>query len=156
MHSKDCQNFISLKSLYELLFQSIPSVFQIALLFQVSSQKSHLSRNFLWHPKLDKSLSFRLEYPSSSYFYWKSSIYLCWLIYLFISAISLWMLLHFQSCLYLNHRDLINFLAIGVCDQSCPTLCNPMDNSPPGSSVHGIFQARILKWVAISSSRGSS
>ena len=36
------------------------------------------------------------------------------------------------------------------------TLCNPMDCSPPGSSVHGIIQARILKWVAISFSRGSS
>ena len=34
--------------------------------------------------------------------------------------------------------------------QSCPTLCNPMDSSPPGSSVHGILQARILEWVAIS------
>ena len=40
--------------------------------------------------------------------------------------------------------------------QSCPTLCDPMDSSPPGSSVHGIFQARILGWVAISFSRGSS
>ena len=40
--------------------------------------------------------------------------------------------------------------------QSCPTLCNPMDCGPPGSSVHGILQARILEWVAISSSRGSS
>ena len=40
--------------------------------------------------------------------------------------------------------------------QSCPTLCDPMDGSLPGSSVHGIFQARILEWVAISSSRGSS
>ena len=40
--------------------------------------------------------------------------------------------------------------------QSCPTLCDPMDCSPPGSSVHGIFQARILEWVAITSSRGSS
>ena len=39
--------------------------------------------------------------------------------------------------------------------QSCLTLCDPMDCSTPGSSVHGIFQARILKWVAISSSRGS-
>ena len=42
------------------------------------------------------------------------------------------------------------------CVQSCPTLCNPMDYSPPGSLVHGISQARILKWVAISLSRGSS
>ena len=43
-----------------------------------------------------------------------------------------------------------------VCAQSCPTLCDPVDCSPPGSSVHGISQARILEWVAISSSRGSS
>ena len=40
--------------------------------------------------------------------------------------------------------------------QSCPTLCDPMDCSPPGFSVHGISQARILEWVAISFSRGSS
>ena len=38
--------------------------------------------------------------------------------------------------------------------QSCPTLCNPMDYSSPGSSVYGISQARILEWVAISFSRG--
>ena len=38
-----------------------------------------------------------------------------------------------------------------VCDQSCLTLCGPMDCSLPGSSVHGIFQARILEWVAIPS-----
>ena len=40
--------------------------------------------------------------------------------------------------------------------QSCPTLCNPMDCSPPGSSVHGLLQARILEWIAIHFSRGSS
>ena len=40
--------------------------------------------------------------------------------------------------------------------QACLTLCNPMHCSPPGSSVHGIFQARILEWVAISFSRESS
>ena len=40
--------------------------------------------------------------------------------------------------------------------QSCPTLCDPGDCSLPGSSVHGILQARILEWVAISFSRGSS
>ena len=40
--------------------------------------------------------------------------------------------------------------------QLCPTLCDPMDCSLPGSSVHGILQARILKWVAISFSRGQS
>ena len=40
--------------------------------------------------------------------------------------------------------------------QSCPALCDPMDCSLPGSSVHGISQARLLEWVAISFSRGSS
>ena len=40
--------------------------------------------------------------------------------------------------------------------QSCPTLCDPMDCSLPGSSLHGILQARVLEWVAISFSGGSS
>ena len=40
--------------------------------------------------------------------------------------------------------------------QSCLTLCDPRDCSPPGSSVHGIVQARILEWVAMPSSRESS
>ena len=39
--------------------------------------------------------------------------------------------------------------------QSCPVLCDPVDYSSPGSSVHGILQARILNWVAMLSSRGS-
>ena len=40
--------------------------------------------------------------------------------------------------------------------QLCPTLCDPMDCSLPGISVHGVFQARVLEWVAIAFSRGSS
>jgi len=40
-----------------------------------------------------------------------------------------------------------------VVAQSCPTLCNPMDCSPPGFSVPGILQARILEWIAIPFSR---
>ena len=45
-----------------------------------------------------------------------------------------------------------------VCEvtQSCPTFCDPVDCSPPGSSFHEILQTRILEWVAISFSRGSS
>ena len=43
-----------------------------------------------------------------------------------------------------------------LCAESCLTLCNPMDCSPPGSFVHGIFQAKILERVAVSFSRGSS
>ena len=45
---------------------------------------------------------------------------------------------------------------LGLVAQSCPTLCDPTDCSPPGSSVHGILQARILEWVAFPSSGGSS
>ena len=40
--------------------------------------------------------------------------------------------------------------------QSCPILCHAMEHSPPGSSVHGILQARIMEWVATTSSRGSN
>ena len=49
-----------------------------------------------------------------------------------------------------------NSVRVKVKSLSCLTLCNPMDCSPPGSFIHGIFQARILKWVAISFPRRSS
>ena len=45
---------------------------------------------------------------------------------------------------------------VAAASQQCPTLCHPMNNSLPGSSVHGILLARILEWGAISYSRGSS
>ena len=44
----------------------------------------------------------------------------------------------------------------GLVSKSCPTLCEPTGCSPPGSSVHGFLQARILEWVDLSSSKGSS
>ena len=44
----------------------------------------------------------------------------------------------------------------GVVTQSCPTLCDPMDYSLPGSSVHGIFQARVLEWGAITFSKAEA
>ena len=50
----------------------------------------------------------------------------------------------------------VSFQRCGLVTKSCLTLVTPMDCSPPGSCVHGIFQARILEWVAISFSRGSS
>ena len=50
----------------------------------------------------------------------------------------------------------IIFKVGGLVCVSCPTLCDPMDCSPPGSSVHGIFHARIVEQVATSYSRGSS
>ena len=51
---------------------------------------------------------------------------------------------------------LLSTLGESLVAQSCLTLCDPMDCSLPGSSNHGIFQARVLKWVAISFSRESS
>ena len=55
------------------------------------------------------------------------------------------------------HTQLVFKLPMGVCSvaKSCPALCDPMDCSPPGSSVHGVSQARIPETVAISSSMGS-
>ena len=59
---------------------------------------------------------------------------------------------------FLVNIDSLCLLCVCVCVctlKSCPTLCNPMDCSLPDSSVYGIFQARILKWVDMPSSRGS-
>ena len=53
-----------------------------------------------------------------------------------------------------NSEDLYTYMCSVA--QLCLTLCGPMDCSLPGSSAHGIFQARILEWVAVSFSRGSS
>ena len=58
--------------------------------------------------------------------------------------------------LYLNIYNIVYKDMRVLVTQSYPTLCNPMDCSPPGSSVHGISRAGILEWVAISSSGGSS
>ena len=70
------------------------------------------------------------------------------------------------ECLYRIVASVKIMLCVCVCvcecerkrarAQSCPTLYDPMDCSPPESSVYGIFQARIPEWVAISFSRGSS
>ena len=73
-------------------------------------------------------------------------------------------LLHCRKILYqLSHKGSLEEMCtkiytvvVCVCSGTilCPTLCNPMDYSPPGSSIHGIFQARILEWVAIPFSKG--
>ena len=51
---------------------------------------------------------------------------------------------------------IIHLLAVAKSLQLCPTLCDPIYGSPPGSSIPGILQARILEWVAFPFSRGSS
>ena len=65
-------------------------------------------------------------------------------------------LLHWQvDSLPLSHQESLSKLYTKLL-QPCPTLCDPMGCSSPGSSVHGICQARVLEWVVISSTRGSS
>ena len=70
--------------------------------------------------------------------------------YIVVGRVTQW---GFFLSLYLN---LVYLQGGGGVAQSCPTLCNPMDHSPPGSSIHGLFQPRVLEWAAISFSRGSS
>ena len=54
------------------------------------------------------------------------------------------------------HEIMLEVVVAVKVAQSFPTLCDPMDYNPPGNSVHGIFQTRILKWVAMPFSRGAS
>ena len=55
-----------------------------------------------------------------------------------------------------SHMPQLRLCMCVLVTQSCPTLCNPMDHSLPGSSVHGILQARRLQWVVMPFSSGSS
>ena len=63
-----------------------------------------------------------------------------------------------KRCLLLGRKVMTKLVCMSVCEvaQSCPALCDPMDCGLPGSTLHGILQARVLEWVAISFSRGSS
>ena len=64
--------------------------------------------------------------------------------------------------MYDLHKEKLTLFSVECCDvlcliaQSYPTLCNPMDCSPSGFSVHGFLQGRILEWIAMPSSRASS
>ena len=82
------------------------------------------------------------------------------------SSFLTWILLHASTIFYLSVSLVINtklpptshHCKVKVKVQvtwSCPALCNPVDYGPPGSSVHGLLQTRILEWAAMPSSRGS-
>ena len=75
--------------------------------------------------------------------FWEFFIYFGWqsMAYLFIPL----------TVSFVEQKFLIQWKVKVLVAQSCPTLCDPMDCSPPGSSVHGIFQARILEWVPLRS-----
>ena len=77
---------------------------------------------------------------------WDIFIYVCFWVLCFVQ------LVYMSVCWY----HIILIMCLCICARSYLAPCNPVDCSPPGSSVHGVSQARILEWVAISSSRGSS
>ena len=119
-------------------FNRFPSI-----LYFLASKIFSISRHILcvsWPGHLCISL----RNPGS--FYWRMILAtMIWLVGVIVTGNGI------PSFLYFNHL-------IGVCMhakslQSCPTLCDPMDCSLPGSSVHGIFQARVLEWAATASSR---
>ena len=70
----------------------------------------------------------------------------------FVSQLD-WVIGYSEMCMYVCVRVCLHACARA---QSCPTLRDPMDCSPPAISVHGVLQARILEWVAIPFSRESS
>ena len=76
-------------------------------------------------------------------------------IYIYIFLLKLY-LIHFYVFIFYFWVYHFYFSSLCVYGWLCLTLCDPVDHSPPGSSVHVIIQARILEWVAISYSRGSS
>ena len=69
------------------------------------------------------------------------------------NLLSIMLLIYYLSSISMCLSIKLKFKNVS---QLCPTLCNPMFCSPPGSSVHGFLQARTLDWVAVPSSRGCS
>ena len=80
---------------------------------------------------------------------------ICVHVYMCVSVCTVYICVHLFVCMY-AYVCIFVYVLHAKSLQSCMTLCNPMNCSPPGSSVHGILRARILEWVAISSSKGSS
>ena len=134
------------------LTQSLPATLTSLL----STHTQHGSAHLLFSPPVSLFLQIFTYLPIHCF---------CVLVNVFSSSLLFWLS-------YVNPQPLLNsfpglscfsfFINLLLSEvkwnevaQSCPTLCDPVDCSPPGSSVHGILQARILEWVAISFSRGS-
>ena len=83
---------------------------------------------------------------------------LCWQTLYHFTTLCHFTSLPLSGSLPLSHLESLFYIVEVkvLVAQLCPTLCNPMVCTPPGSSVYGIFQARILEWVSIHFSRGSS
>ena len=110
-----------------------------------------LKNTFLFVTSLSLSLSLYI------YIYICICIYVCVCMYIYLGRIREWSGSWKAFCKdFYKILKIISILFCAKSLQSCTTVCNPMKCSLPGSSVHGILQARILKWVAMTFSRGSS
>ena len=100
---------------------------------------------------LAKKVSFHQKYKTI----WFKTLYI-WYYFLLLAIISayemiyMWKIFIWRQCHHISHESESKVA------QSCPTLSDPMDCSPPSSSVHEILHTRILEWVTTSFSRGSS
>ena len=108
----------------------------------------------MWHHILFSRISKLYNIPMVSAFYSLVYCFAFWMLCfprLFIFLISIWLIDNQKLVKYAPGK--INKHAAAAATkslQSCPTLCNPIDGSPPGSPIPGILQARTLEWVAIS------
>ena len=105
-----------------------------------------------WH---GQHLHRKIIYQSLSEIFLMSMIFLL----LFLNFLSQYQIRHILFAI--NFKSMLKAVTkTDVCvhsvTQSCPTLCDPIDCSPPGPSVPGVSQAKILEWIAISFCRGSS
>ena len=113
-------------------------------LFVVMLSKAHLTS----HSRMSGS---RWAITPSWLSYLHAYMYPFWYLRFVLSILAILINLMF-SLNYCMHRTCVHAKSL----QLCPTLYDSMNYSPPGSSVHGILQARILEWVAMPTSRGSS
>ena len=125
------------------------SIVYYAHMFQNDHFKSHHSI----YSKL--AMAFQLSRSTVCHLHpatlWPEPPLLCLFLTLLQSTLVVLCVKHICASLSLHFWFICVLVAL-----SCPTLCNAMDCNPPGCSVHGIFQASILEWVAIFLSRGSS
>ena len=135
------------KSVYKRICNTTLKIFCYCYIMWLTSQMvTSYSKNY----SQDWVFFFMSGTKMSSLFAWSCLMFttVLWGVIILILELRL----NHMKCFAQSHLQYMLCLVA----QSCPTLCEPVDASPPGSSVHGILQGRILEWVAIPFSRGSS
>ena len=130
----------------------------LLVFYEINFGISHYFLHIPWpfiHIFLSSSLLSSTWAPQIHLILASFSLQLCYLFCKFLTTLTVYFISRNAILYFLKCTSLL-FCPIQWVAQSCPTLCDPLDCSPPGSYLHGILQARILKWVPISSARGSS